>query len=77
MDWDCWGKKLISMIDEAVMHKNKMDTISAVSAGRSAEQPIVKGVVAAAVVNPCEKEGPDKDEHTAETLSVTHKAMLA
>lgn len=71
---DSWGKKLISITDEAVMCKNQVGTVSTVPAGRSAEQSVVKSAVAAAEVNTCEKEGSDKGKQTAESLSVTLKS---
>ncbi|XP_040210487.1 uncharacterized protein LOC120941244 [Rana temporaria] len=72
-DWDSWGKNLMSLIDEAFMHKSKVDKVSAVPAGGMAEQLIPEGVVAVAGVNPREKYGPHKGEHTADTLSATYK----
>ncbi|XP_077339201.1 uncharacterized protein LOC143983414 [Lithobates pipiens] len=74
IDWNSWGENLISLIDKAFMHKNKVDTVSAGPARGAAEQPVPEGAVAAAGVNPGEQDEPNKG--TAETLSVTHKTEV-
>lgn len=68
MDWESWGKNLISMIDKVFMHKNKVDTGSAVPAGGTAEQLVPECAVAAAGVNPHEQDQPNKGERTADIV---------
>lgn len=49
------------------MHKNKVDKVSPVPAGGTAEQLVPECAVAAAGVNPHEQDEPNKGERTAET----------